>query len=121
MNAPTFFYKISKRFEDDISSVCLALYIESQDNVITVARTGFGGMAATPVSAPSVEAQLIGHTYCQQSFEQAAKSVSKDMQPMTDVRASKKYRLSVTENLIRRAWFESSQCEQDVVVRVSHA
>ncbi len=120
-NSETFFYKISKRYEDDISAVCFAFYIESDNGVITLARTGFGGMAATPVAAPSIEEILTDSEFSEQSFEKAAQQLNQDLKPMSDVRASKEYRLSVAENLIRRAWYESSACEQKMLVRVSHA
>ena len=124
-NSETFFYKISKRFEDDISAVCMALYIEHHNGVIVQAKTGFGGMAATPVSSTALEEALINQSYTQESFEQAAQilleSEGQDLTPMSDVRASKTYRMEVAANLVRRAWYESSACAETVLVRVSHA
>ncbi len=78
-------------------------------------------MAATPVAAPSIEEILTDSEFSEQSFEKAAQQLNQDLKPMSDVRASKEYRLSVAENLIRRAWYESSACEQKMLVRVSHA
>jgi xanthine dehydrogenase small subunit len=44
-------YKVSKRLEDDISAVCLAVCLHTQDGVVTQASIGVGGVAATPVRA----------------------------------------------------------------------
>lgn len=120
-SSETFFYKISKRMEDDISAVCMALHIDVEAGNIVSAKTGFGGMAATPISAPSVEKALIGQALSQESFEQAALALANDLSPMSDVRATKEYRLQVAANLIRRAWYESSASKGATVVRVSHA
>jgi len=47
-------YKLSRRFEQDISAVCAAIAVTIDAGVIRTARVGFGGMAATPSRAPRV-------------------------------------------------------------------
>jgi xanthine dehydrogenase small subunit len=101
-------YKISKRFEDDISAVCAALAFELVDGVIVTARLGFGGVAATPVRASSVEAALQGQSFTPATLENAATLLEAAFTPLSDHRASADYRRLMCGNALRRAaaqWF----------------
>ncbi len=93
-------YKVSKRKEDDISAVLMATRIEHHDGVIKDVRIACGGMAATPLRAKHTEATLIGQPFTLSSFEQAAKRIKDDYQPINDVRATAEYRLMVAANLV---------------------
>jgi xanthine dehydrogenase small subunit len=84
-------YKLSKRFDQDISAVCAAFYVDSRE-----ARFGFGGMAATPVRAAHAEA-----TYAQ-GIDAACSALAQDFKPLTDQRASAWYRLTAAQNLLRK-------------------
>ena len=84
-------YKISKRFDQDISAVCAAFHV-SGDN----ARFAFGGMAATPARAPRAEAAFAG------GVEAACAALAEDFKPLSDHRASGWYRLAVAQNLLRK-------------------
>ncbi|GAA5144005.1 xanthine dehydrogenase small subunit [Thalassotalea piscium] len=107
-------YKISKRFDDDISAVLAAIFIEQKtqnatgciDNTITEIRIAFGGMAAIPKRSPSTEAVLKGNVLTQTLIEQAKEALTTDFQPMSDVRASDKYRMTVAQNLIEKCYLE---------------
>ena len=101
-------HKVSKRFEDDISTVCLVLAVEHKNNVIISARCALGGMAAVPARASKMETQLIGGRLDTKTFMKAAEVVEKDFSPMSDVRASASYRLMVTQNLMQRIGYEFS-------------
>lgn len=101
-------YKISKRFEDDISAVCAALAFEVENGSIAAARLGFGGVAATPIRATSVEAALQGKPFTQATFEAAATLLEAAFTPLSDHRASADYRRLMCGNAMRRAaaqWF----------------
>ena len=102
-------HKISKRFEDDISTVCLVLAIEHEQGVITQARCAMGGMAAIPARAKQVEQQLVGAKMETRSITHAATFINQDFSPMSDVRASKEYRLLVSQNLMQRIAHEFEQ------------
>lgn len=102
-------YKISKRLEDDISAVLMALVIEHDDTHIKSVSSGFGGMAAIPKSAPALEAALTGQPLSLASFEQAGADISKDFQPLNDVRASADYRIAVTQGLLQKCAYELLQ------------
>ncbi len=101
-------YKISKRFEDDISAVCAALALNVENGVITKARLGFGGVAATPIRAQGVEAALQGKPFTQATLEAAAPLLEAAFSPLSDHRASSDYRRLMCGNALRRAaaqWF----------------
>ncbi len=99
-------YKISKRFEDDISAVCLAICVHRQDGRIRRASIGAGGVAATPARARQTEAALIGQTPDNATFEAAARVLQAEFQPITDMRASAAYRRELLGNLVRRFGLE---------------
>ena len=84
-------YKVSKRFDQDISAVCAAFHVEGAQ-----ARFGFGGMAATPSRAPRAEAAFA------QGVEAACAALAHDFKPLSDHRASAWYRLTLAQNLLRK-------------------
>ncbi len=102
--------KISKRFDEDISSVCGAFRIVlGADARITEARLAFGGMAGIPKRAAHAEAALTGSVWSESAAMQAAVELEKDFQPLTDMRASARYRMTVAKNLLRRFALETTQ------------
>ncbi|MFP7571399.1 xanthine dehydrogenase small subunit [Marivita sp. S2033] len=110
-------YKISKRRDEDISSVCAAFNISVEHGRITNARIAFGGMAATPKRAAHAEAALVGSDWSEASLLKAANALGDDFSPLTDWRASSEYRLQVSRNLFRRFWLE--QQDGDAPVRLT--
>ena len=97
-----FIHKISKRYEDDISACLLAARIDlSADNSsIANAKIGLGGMAAIPLLAQHCQDALIGQKVNIASFKMAADAMPLDVSPMTDVRASREYRMHVVQRLL---------------------
>jgi xanthine dehydrogenase small subunit len=99
-------YKVSKRFDDDISAVCGAFHIGIENGHVARARIAFGGMAATPKRAKAVEAALIGKPWTRATIDAAQAAFVEDFQPISDMRASADYRLTVAHNLLVRAFIE---------------
>ena len=99
--------KISKRFEDDISAVCLAVALQAEDGVIHSARIGAGGVAAVPARAIQTEAALAGQQCAEATFDAAATVLEAEFKPLSDMRASSAYRRAVLGNLLRRGWQQS--------------
>ena len=97
-----YIHKISKRYEDDISACLLAARLDLSGDGMTIqnAKFGLGGMAAIPLLAAECQQALIGQAVNVASFEQAAQMLPKDVSPMTDVRASREYRMHVMQRLI---------------------
>ena len=100
-------YKVSKRFEDDISAVCLALRLELQDGLVTGASIGVGGVAATPVRARQTEAALRGQAWTAETVRHAMQVMQAEFSPISDMRASAAYRRTVLGHLLERFWRES--------------
>ncbi|MGY4830495.1 xanthine dehydrogenase small subunit [Sphaerotilaceae bacterium SBD11-9] len=100
-------YKISKRFDCDISAVCAGLAIELEGDTVTRVRIAFGGMAATVKRAAEAEAALIGQAWSQENVKRAQAALAQDFAPLTDMRASAAYRLQVAQNLLQRFWLET--------------
>lgn len=100
-------YKISKRFDDDISAVCLALNLTLDGGTVRHAGIGAGGVAATPVRARQAEAALRGRAWTQHAARTAAAALRAEFQPISDMRASASYRATVLGNLVQRFWLES--------------
>lgn len=95
-------YKISKRYDQDISAVVGAFRLTLKDGVVTDARIAFGGMAAIPKRAVNCEAALIGQPWSEDTARQAAATIGEDFSPIGDHRASADYRLRVAGNLFVR-------------------
>ena len=100
-------YKVSKRWEDDISAVCLALELQIDNGVVRSASIGVGGVAATPVRARATQAALVGQPWNQAAVQHAMQTLRAEFQPISDLRASSAYRSEVLGNLLQRFWLES--------------
>jgi xanthine dehydrogenase small subunit len=100
-------YKISKRFDDDISAVCLAVNLHLDGGEVVAASIGVGGVAATPVRARRAEAVLTGGRWSAERARQAADALRGEFQPISDMRASAAYRSTVLGNVMHRFWLES--------------
>ncbi|UCU93234.1 xanthine dehydrogenase small subunit [Hydrogenophaga taeniospiralis] len=100
-------YKISKRFDDDISAVCLAIQMTLKDGTVQQVSIGAGGVAATPARAHQTEAALRGQPWNADTVMAATAALRAEFQPISDMRASAAYRQTVLGNLLQRFWLES--------------
>ncbi len=108
-------YKLSKRFDQDISAVCGCFNIEHSSGRITSARIAFGGMAATPKRARAVEAALEGRPFAYATFLAALPAFAEDFSPISDMRASAGYRMEAARNMALRYWHERSGTSANVL------
>jgi len=99
-------YKISKRIDDDISSVCASFNLEINNKKIKNIKIAYGGMAPIPKRAINCEKTLINSSLSEESFEKAKKSLEKDFSPINDTRATKDYRMEVAKNLLMKCFIE---------------
>ncbi|MCA0929196.1 xanthine dehydrogenase small subunit [Ruegeria profundi] len=111
-------YKLSKRFDQDISAVCGCFNITIAEGTVTDARIAFGGMAGTPKRASNVEAALIGQPWTPQTIQAALPAFGTDYAPLTDMRASATYRLETAKAMLER-YFLEDQGEVTNVLEVS--
>lgn len=99
-------YKLSKRFDQDISAVLGALNIATQDGKVIAARLAYGGMAGVPKRAAAVESALLGQPWNRKTVEAAMQTFAEDFTPLSDARASAEYRLECAANMLLRYWLE---------------
>jgi xanthine dehydrogenase small subunit len=100
-------YKLSKRFDQDISAVCAAFALSFDGERVAAARIAFGGMAATPKRAAAAEALLTGRPWTEDALQAAMAALDQDYAPLSDMRASSAYRMQAAKNLLRRFWLET--------------
>ncbi len=105
-------YKISKRYDDDISAVCLAVNLKIEGGTVTHASIGAGGVAATPMRALQTEAALAARPWTLATVQQAIITLRAEFSPISDMRASGAYRSEVLGNLLQRFWLESQGMQQ---------
>lgn len=99
-------YKLSKRFDQDISAVCGAFRITISDGRVSEARIAFGGMAGIPKRARAVEAAITGKPWTLETVTSAHDAWAEDFAPLTDARGSAAYRLDTARNMLERCWRE---------------
>ncbi len=100
-------YKISKRFDQDISAVCAAFSLQLEGNRVAAFVAAFGGMAAIPARALNCERALVGQQWNSESIAAAMNALDEDFTPLSDMRASAAYRQQVSKNLLQRFFLAS--------------
>ena len=108
-------YKISKRFDQDISALCGCFNVIVDGGKVVSARIAFGGMAGTPKRAARVEAALTGEPWSIETVESAAREMGNDFTPLNDMRASATYRLETAQNLLIRYFHDISGAATSVL------
>lgn len=104
--------KISKRFDEDISALCGAFLIQRDaTGLVTEARLAYGGMAGIPKRAKAAEAALLGKLWSGDAVSAAVAALPQDFTPLSDMRASAGYRLTVAGNLLRRFLIETTEAQ----------
>ena len=99
-------YKISKRFDDDISSVCAAFNLAIENKKIKDIKIAYGGMAAIPKRATYCEKALLNSSITKETIDKAKSALEKDFKPISDMRASGKYRRIIAKNLLEKCFLE---------------
>ena len=101
-------YKLSKRFDQDISAVAVGIAIQIENGRIEQARIAYGGMSGIPQRARHAEVALIGSALAAPALETARAALAQDFTPLTDMRASAEYRMLTAQNLLTRFFLEIS-------------
>ena len=101
-------FKLSKRFDQDISAVCGCINLQITDGRVTKARIAYGGMAAIPKRALETERALENATWTQDCVEAAMKVMDVEFAPISDMRASARYRMEAAKNMLLRYFLEDA-------------
>jgi xanthine dehydrogenase small subunit len=108
-------FKLSKRFDQDISAVCGCFDIRRKGGTVAEARIAFGGMAGIPARARAAEAALTGAAWSEEAISRAADALADDFTPLTDMRASAAYRMEAARGMLRRLWHEERGAAADLL------
>ena len=100
-------YKLSKRFDSDISGLACGLWLQMDGDRVADCRFAFGGLAATVKRATHAEAQVRGQPWTEATLSAAMAALGQDFSPLSDLRASAAYRHKAAANLLRRFWLET--------------
>ena len=119
-------FKVSKRFDEDISAVLGAFHLTLAGRRVTATRIAYGGMAGTPARAPKAEFEACAIDLdAPASWEPALAALDQDYTPLSDMRASAAYRSRVARNLFLKTLMELSGMPADstriLMPDVSHA
>ena len=106
-NMATKCYKVSKRFDQDISSVCGCFNIILDDGLIKKCVIAFGGMAGIPKRAFHLESKLLNQPWEEGVLRASSDSLKKDFTPLSDLRSSSEYRQTSAHNLLLRCYYET--------------
>jgi len=101
-------YKISKRFDQDISAVCGCFALDFADGRVAGVRIAYGGMAAIPKRARHAEQAMIGQPWTHATVDAGMRALDDDFEPITDWRAGRDYRMQVARNLLLKAYLETT-------------
>jgi xanthine dehydrogenase small subunit len=104
-------YKISKRFDQDITAALGAFNIKLANGIVEDVRIAFGGMAPTPKRALACEAALKGKPWTRATVAEGQLALRRDYTPITDMRASKAYRSLVAEKLLLKFFIETTETD----------
>jgi xanthine dehydrogenase small subunit len=111
-------YKISKRFDQDISALCGAFLFRRAGATVREIRIAYGGMAETPKRAKATESAISGKAFSEATIRAAMAALEQDFTPLTDMRGSARYRMDVAKNLLLKAWLEISGTARARVLEV---
>ena len=104
-----FAWKLSRRFDQDISTLLGAFRLRVEDGRVTDLAAAFGGMAERAKRAPALEAFLTGAPWADALPEGVEAALAADVSPLSDHRASASYRASAAANLLRRLHLASTR------------
>jgi len=99
---------VSKRIEDDISSIFMAISGLLKNNLFIEIKIVCGGMASTPLMAIKTQKYLLNKKFTQENINEAKKIILTDFKPLSDMRASSKYRSLISQNLLERFYLEKN-------------
>jgi len=115
-------YKISKRFDQDISALLGAFQIGLDEGKVASIGIAYGGVAAIPKRALECEQVLLAQPWTEATVARGRDALTRDFRPLSDMRASAAYRLLAAQNLLAKFHIETTaQADTRVLeLEVSH-
>jgi xanthine dehydrogenase small subunit len=110
-------YKVSRRTDLDIATFGAGIRVRQAGDVITRAYLAYSGVGPTVVRLPATEAFLQGKLFSESTFREAGHLARTEIQPISDVRGSRDFRLLLAENILLKFYFD---CVEPEPGEVSH-
>ena len=109
-------WKVSKRYDQDITTVSMAALIGmGKNNIIQSCRICFGGLSATTFRSREIENLFIG-IKPGQNHSNILEITKKSVKPLSDLRGSANYRINLALGLIKRLLFKLSNNDTTIEV-----
>ncbi|HUS55960.1 MAG TPA: xanthine dehydrogenase small subunit [Thermohalobaculum sp.] len=102
-------YKLSKRFDQDITAVLGCFDVAVEGGNVRAARLAYGGMAGVPKRATHAEAALVGKPWDAATVRAAMAALERDFTPLSDMRASAAYRMQGAKNILMKYFIEKTE------------
>ena len=102
-------YKISKRFDQDITACLGAFNLRLTQGRVADIRICYGGMAGIPKRARQCEKALTGRPWNLETIQAGQAALRRDYTPLSDMRASQTYRALAAENLLLKFFEETEE------------
>ncbi|MDG1883264.1 MAG: FAD binding domain-containing protein, partial [Alphaproteobacteria bacterium] len=96
-----FCWKLSKRYDQDISTISLTVYIKIRDQIIDDIHLAAGGIAETPKYLDNLCKDMIGQKL-DKSISLAINNIKNYIKPISDIRGTADYRIESFKGLFRR-------------------
>ncbi len=96
-----FFWKLSKRYDQDISTISLAINIKTQNEVIKDLYIAAGGVAEIPISLDDLCKKMINKNLGK-AIKLAIDKIDNYVQPISDLRGTSTYRKESLKGLFKR-------------------
>ena len=109
-----FFWKLSKRFDQDISTISLAININTQNHIIKDLHIAAGGVAEIPKYLDGLSRRMINKNI-DEAIKLAIDDIENYIDPISDLRGTSEYRKTSFKGLFRRL----QQCLDDNVKNMS--
>lgn len=100
--AKTAYFKLGLRNSMAVSVISIALLIEMEKGFCKKARIAYGAIAPTPIRVYQIEKMLENNEVTGKLLETCCKAISKEVHPISDIRASKEYRIEMASVLLKR-------------------
>jgi xanthine dehydrogenase small subunit len=104
-------YKVSRRNDLDIATFGAAIRVRRAGEIITRAHVAYSGVAPTVVRLPATEAFLQGKLFTEATFREAGRLAQSEIQPISDVRGTRSFRLLLAKNIMLRYYFDCLAAE----------
>jgi len=101
--------KLSKRPDQDITTVGLSAVIAIEPRRVSFARIALGGTGPRAARCGPAEAALLGQLWTRAVVDAAASALEAAITPLSDLRASAEYRRLAAGNLLRRLWHRRAE------------